>query len=259
MKVSLVQLATVIGELKANLAAAERAIRDAAAEDPDTLVLPEAWNLGFLPDDLSEAEAAGDGPARHLLRRLAAELGVHIVGGSILCRDGGDVRNRCFVFDRSGDEIAACDKQHPFAPMEEDRRVRAGEGAEPFELDGVRCGVLICYDLRFPEVARRLAFAGATVLFVPAQWPDVRLAAWRTLLRARAIENSAFVIGCNGCGGSTEGRFGGHSMVIDPAGGVICELPEEPCAVTAGVDLGRIRAARSKVPAFDEARRRYGP
>ncbi|MFW6159054.1 MAG: nitrilase-related carbon-nitrogen hydrolase, partial [Planctomycetota bacterium] len=189
MTVSLVQLATVIGDLGANLVAAERGIREAAAEEPDIVVLPEAWNLGFLPDDLSDAETAGAGPAHDLLGCLAAELGVHIVGGSIFCRDRGDVRNRCFVFDRRGERVATCDKQHPFAPMGEDQHVRAGEGAGPFELDGVPCGVLICYDLRFPEVARRLAFGGAKVLFVPAQWPEARLAAWRTLLRARAIEN----------------------------------------------------------------------
>jgi predicted amidohydrolase len=257
MNVCLVQLESTIGDPAANLRAAEVALRS-VDDKADVIVLPEAWNLGFLPADLSEAEPSRDGPAYALARRTAAELRANLVAGSILCRDGPRTFNRAFVFDRAGAELAACDKVHLFSPMGEDDPISPGREPGRFELDGLPCGLLICYDLRFPEIVRSLAFGGARILFVPAQWPGSRIETWRTLLRARAIENSVFVVGCNGCGAGSDGPVGGRSMVVGPSGDVRWEAGGEAETGSVSIDPAEVDAVRAALPAFDHGRERYG-
>jgi omega-amidase len=253
VKVCVVQLATAIGEADANLEAVQAAVRGAADTSPDVVVLPETWNVGFLPSDLSDVEQSRDGSAYRLMQELAAELGANVVGGSILTREGGHFYNRTFVFDRSGEEVASYDKMNLFTPMGEDEQVRPGEEAGRFAIDDLPCGCLICYDLRFPVLARALAFSGAKMLFVPAQWPGVRVDVWRVLLQARAIENELFVIGCNACGAGMDGPVGGHSMVVGPTGDIIWEAGESPEEETVHIKIADIDAARQAIPAFYDA------
>ena len=257
MKVCVMQLAAVIGDADANLDAVRAAVRGAADTSPDVVVLPETWNVGFLPGDLSIVEESRDGPAYRLMQELAAGLGANIVGGSILTREGGHFYNRTFVFNRSGEETAAYDKMNLFTPMGEDEQVRPGEEAGRFEIDGVACGCMTCYDLRFPVLARALAFSGAKVLFVPAQWPGARVEIWRVLLQARAIENELFVVGCNGCGAGMDGPAGGHSMVAGPTGEIIWEAGEKPKEKTVHIEIADIDAARGSIPAFYDAFQRH--
>jgi len=258
MNIGVLQFGSVIGDVTANVATAERRAREAAARAADVLLLPEAWNTGFLPDDLSVAEVSRSGPASEMMQGVARDRRVNVVGGSLVVREGGRAFNRTFVFDRSGAQVATYDKTHLFSPMGEDERITPGGATCRFDLDGVPCGCLICYDLRFPEIARALAFAGAELLFVAAQWPQSRIDVWRALLRARAIENTAFLAACNGCGNGPHGPVGGHSMVVNPRGDVLWQAENGEETGLVEINSGDVAAMRADFPAFREGRERYG-
>ena len=119
---------------------------------------------------------------------------------------------------------------------------------------GVPAATIICYDIRFPELARKLALNGAQLLFVPAEWPHPRLHHWRTLLTARAIENQMYVIACNRVGRSGETSFFGHSMIINPWGEIVTEADENEQIVTAEIDLELVAKVRSTIPVFEDRR-----
>jgi omega-amidase len=114
--------------------------------------------------------------------------------------------------------------------------------------------VMICYDIRFPELARTLALDGAKILFVPAEWPHPRLHHWRTLLMARAIENQMFVVSCNRVGTSGSTHFFGHSLIIDPWGEIIAEGAEHEEIITAALDLTEVDKVRGRIPVFEDRR-----
>ena len=130
----------------------------------------------------------------------------------------GRVYNTAYVFDRQGACLAAYDKTHLFTPMGEHEHYAAGDHLTTFSLDGHKCGLLICYDLRFPELFRTLALQGVELLLLPAQWPAARRYHWETLTAARAIENQFFLAACNSCGTAGETVFGGASRILGPRG-----------------------------------------
>lgn len=254
MRISILQMDLVPGDRAANKERVRRMAADAAVSAPDVLVLPELWDLGFYPANVRELSDAEGGEAEAFLGGLAREYAVNIVGGSIARRVGEGVRNTCLVFNRSGERVAVRDKCHLFSPGREDRHFEAGEGAEPFTLDGVRAGVLICYDLRFGELARSLALKGAELLFVPAAWPHPRLEHWRLLCRARAVENQCFLAAANGCGELGKLAFCGHSAVIDPNGEILAEAKERPVILAAECDPAQVRAVRERFSVFADRR-----
>ena len=148
-----------------------------AAEGADTALLPETWNTGFFPaDHLPERSDRGGEAVKALCAPLARELNMNIVAGSVSDRRGGRVYNTAYVFDRQGACLAAYDKTHLFTPMGEHEHYAAGDHLTTFSLDGHKCGLLICYDLRFPELFRTLALQGVELLLLPAQWPAARRA-----------------------------------------------------------------------------------
>jgi predicted amidohydrolase len=215
--------------------------RDAAAgiagrEGVDLLVFPELMDGGYA--------AIRSGGGRHALDdefvgtlRDASKGGACIVGGSIMLASGGGAyTNTTLVFAR-GRIVHRYDKIHLFRPGNDHAYFTGGRslGTFPLSLPGgrMRAGVVICYDLRFPELARALAQDGARLLIVPARWPAVRDLAWSTLLRARAIENQAFVVGCN-----AGGEEGGRSFVFGPAGEelLVVERDDERPVVTVEAD-----------------------
>ena len=159
MKVSVVQMNMRSLAGKENFDRAEALIRRAARENsPDVILLPETWNTGFMP--AGDLAAACDEDAKAVRARfspLARELNVNIVAGSVSNKRGGHIYNTACVFDRAGACLAEYDKTHPFSPMGEHEVYTPGDHLVTFTLDGVRCGLLICYELRFPELWRTLA------------------------------------------------------------------------------------------------------
>lgn len=198
-------------------------------------------------------------------RRLARELGIFLhVGSTAILREDGKLANRALVFSPEGREIAAYDKIHMFdVDLDNGESWRESSSYEPgteavvVGLPFARLGLAICYDLRFPHLFRAEALAGADVLTVPAAFTrQTGQAHWHVLLRARAIENGAFVIAAGQGGLHEDGRETfGHSLIIDPWGTIIAELEhDEPGVIVAEIDTGLSAAARNKIPNLKNAR-----
>lgn len=252
MRITCVQMDMALGAAEENFRRAEALVRQAAEERPDVIVLPETWNTGFLPEDLAAAADPEGARTRAVFGPLARELGVNLVCGSTATRRGDAFFNTAHVFDRSGALAARYDKAHLFSPAGEDRRFRAGEGLCLFPLDGRPCGLVICYGLRFPELARTLALRGAEMLFVVSQWPAARLAHLEVLSRARAVENQVFVCLCNSAASDT--RCGGHSALIAPDGTYLARAGEGEALLTGEADFSAIAGVRASMDVLRDRR-----
>jgi predicted amidohydrolase len=247
-----------------NLAAAEQLVRQASAAGADIALLPERWEAFGSADDLREAAQPLDGPRLTAVQGWARELGMAIVAGSVAERVEGDarLRNTSVAFDRDGTRIASYRKIHQFDVDLPGQRVREsdtdapGTGGSIAELGGVRVGLTICYDLRFPELYRAYAVAGATVLTVPAAFLErTGRDHWEVLLRARAIENQCFVAAANQYGALPAGFTAyGRSMVIDPWGTVLAQAPDGLGVIVAGCDHDALAHVRAQVPSLAHRR-----
>jgi predicted amidohydrolase len=173
---------------------------------------------------------------------------------SIGYTDGPDARKPARK-RRKGEPFAEYSKVHLFRLMDEQRYLAEGNSMCRFELDDVPCGTLICYDIGFPEMARSLTLKGCKVLFVPAQWPRPRIDHWKKLLQARAIENQMYVVACNRVGSEGDNEFPGHSMIIDPWGRTIDEMPEGNEGILfAEIDVDKVEELREAIPVFLDRR-----
>ena len=228
MRISCVQMDVLLGKPEENLARVKELTVSAARGGADVIVLPETWNVGFFPKKGLAEMADPDGVGiRRELGQLAKSLQVNLGAGRAATVRDGKVFNTSYVFDREGTCIARYDKTHLFSPMGENVCFTPGADLCTFSLDGVKCGLILCYDIRFPELTRSLALKGIDMLFVPAQWPIVRAEHWRTLTKARAIENQIFLACCNGCGTAGETVYGGNSAIYDPWGTVLAAAGEK--------------------------------
>lgn len=253
MKVCAVQMDVKCGDREANHAAVRRMVAEAMRVDcpPDVFVLPELWSTGYALERAAElASPFGEADAA-FLAALAREYGVAFAGGSVLAaRPDGRVSNRAQVLEKDGSLIGGYDKIHLFRLMDEDRYLAQGEAPLWFDMGGMRCASVICYDIRFCELVRRLAVGGAEVLFVSAEWPMPRLEHWQILLRARAIENQMFVVACNRCGRTGGTTFVGHSAIIAPDGTVLAQADANEALIAAELDPELLRHTRSLIPVF---------
>lgn len=255
MKVTCLQMNMRLGCTDENFAHARKMIQDAMAEKTDVLVLPETWNTGFFPKENLSGLCDRDGiRVKEEIGALAAEYRVNIVAGSVSNIREGKVYNTAMVFDRSGNCIASYDKTHLFTPMGESDFYVSGDHLCRFKLDGVQCGIIICYDVRFPELTRSLAVQGLDMLFVVSQWPKARTFHLRTLTTARAIENQMFVVCCNSCGIAGETVYGGNSAIIDPWGQTLVLAGETERILEADCDLRILADIRSSIPVFQDRR-----
>ena len=263
MKLAAIQMVSA-ARVEANLAAAHALLREAAAQGAELAVLPEYFCIMGLKDTdkLAAREAFGDGPIQDL-SCSAKELGLWIVGGTLplACSDPGRVRNSSLAFAPSGACVARYDKMHLFRftdgreAYDETRVLQPGTGPVGFELastDGhvYKVGMSVCYDLRFPELYRAL---NADLLLVPSAFTTTTgQAHWEILLRARAIENQAFVVAAAQGGVHESGRRSwGHSMVVDPWGKIIGHREEGAGLVLAEVSLADLQATRDRLPALE--------
>ena len=255
MKICCVQMDVCAAEPEQNFVHAESLIREAATSQPDVILLPELWNTGFAPKAINPMQADESGArTKTLCGRLAKELGVNIVAGSVLTKKADAVFNTAYVFDRRGDCVAEYDKTHLFSLSGEGECYTAGDRLVTFPLDGVTCGILICYDLRFPELCRALALSGARILFIPAEWRKVATKQMRALLDARAIENQVFAVLCNGCGEAFGAEFGGNSAIVDPLGNVLAQAGEKEEIIFYSIDLEAQKRIREELPVFSDRR-----
>jgi len=230
-------------------------IGQAMADKPDVLVLPEAWNTGFAPHAGIHFLADRDGVrVKAEIGALAKQFGVNIVAGSVSDLRDGKLYNTAYVFDRQGCCTASYDKIHLFSPSGEDRHYTAGNQICRFQLDGVNCGLVICYDIRFPELTRTLTVPGIDVLFVVSQWPASRTFHLSSLITARAIENQIFLVCCNACGSDGKSTCGGSSAIIDPWGKTLAQAGEQESLLTAQLDFSILQKIRTSINVFADRR-----
>ncbi|WP_416827057.1 carbon-nitrogen family hydrolase [Ectobacillus polymachus] len=254
MKVACLQLDICFGNIEANVQYVEKELQHAMEERPDVVLLPELWTTAY---DLERLDVLADEDgisSRRLLSRWAQSFEVNIIGGSIAKKVGDSVTNTMYVFNKKGELVSEYSKVHLFQLMNEQKFFSAGMGKGSFTLDSIPCAGLICYDIRFPEWIRTHTAEGAEVLFIVAEWPLSRLAHWRTLLQARAIENQCFVVACNRSGSDPSTTYAGHSMVIDPWGDILAEAGEEAENLIVTFDVAKITRVRNKIPVFLDRR-----
>ncbi len=255
MKVSCLQMNMKFGLSQENFAHAEQLISEAMTEKTDVLVLPETWNTGFFPkENLAELSCKDGDVVKKRIGGLAKQYGINIVAGSVSNVRDGNVYNTAFVFNREGACVAEYDKTHLFTPMGEHDYYTGGDHLCRFTLDDVKCGIIICYDIRFPELTRNLALQGMDMLFVVSQWPKERIFHLRTLTTARAIENQMFVVCCNSCGTADKTVFGGNSAIIDPFGKTLALAGETEEIISSICDMQILSDIRGSIPVFRDRR-----
>ncbi|MFT4902058.1 MAG: omega-amidase [Lentimonas sp.] len=259
MKVALAQFKVVSGQADLNLIEIERYLFQAKTEGASVVFLPEMCTTGLIwhfNPALLESAAAGVERVR-----LAAQRNRISVCGSFLEQTpGGNAANTLYYFNAAGVLIAKYRKVHLFTMFHEEAHIEAGNEIIISDTDLGRTGFSICYDLRFPELFRKCALAGAEFQVLVAAFPHPRLEHWRTLIRARAIENQSFFIAVNQCGYEGAGAAGGeikyfgHSMIVDPWGEVVLEAGEEAGLFTAELDCSLPTQVRAKLTALQDRR-----
>jgi deaminated glutathione amidase len=265
MRAAAVQL-NARADKAANLEKADRLVRRAAADGASLVVLPEKWTAIGTGEDLrAAAEPVGGGDACAWASGVARELGIDLVAGSISEHLEGEdkLRNTSLHFGPDGELRAAYRKIHMFDVEVGGVEYRESDNEDPGEeavltatADGVEIGLTVCYDLRFPELFRLLAVDGARILTVPAAFtvPTTR-DHWEPLVRARAIENQAFVIAANQIGEHPpDHRSGGRSLIVDPWGIVLAAAPDSECVITADLDLEAQADIRRRLPSLANRR-----
>ena len=267
MRAAAIQLNST-GDKARNVETAERLVREAAADGARLAVLPEKWNL--LGDSATQLEGAEplDGPTIAAARTWARELGIHLIAGSIAERVEGQEKafNTSTLIGPDGELEARYRKIHMFDVDVGGVVYRESDHDEPGDevvtaalggaLEGVTLGLTVCYDLRFPELYRILAVRGATVVTVPSAFTlETGKDHWEVLLRARAIENQAFMVGANQVGEAPPHYHSyGRSAIVDPWGVVLAQAPDEECFVATDLDLKLQDRIRTALPSLANRR-----
>ena len=222
---------------------------------PDIIVIPEDWSYGFsdkMYHDMDNFCEEENGPSISVLKKLAKEYNVWVVGGSISTRHLRDkkIRNTTFILNNKGEIVFDYSKMHLYSDMDENFMIESGDKAEILKTELGKFGFMICYDIRFCELSRIYALKGAQAIIVTSNFPNPRVNHWKTLLTARAIENQLFVIACNRVGESPMGSYCGHSLIIDPWGNIIAEGGEKEEIIYGSIDLSIIDEIRNTIHMF---------
>lgn len=235
-RLSLIQMDVHVNEVEYNYARVQELLSQALSEKPDIIVLPETWNTGFHPSkDLINISDRNGERTKALLSTFAKE---------------DLVFNTSYAYNREGKLVGEYSKMHGFSPAKEDQYFASGTHTTHFELDGIPCSTVICYDIRFPELVRMAALSNTELLFVPAQWPTMRLRHWQVLNEVRAIENQLFLCAVNGCGTVGRVQSTGHSAVYDPWGTNLLEMDTREGISSVDIDLTVVEDIRNKINIF---------
>jgi len=234
-RLTIIQMDVHVNDVEYNYTRVQELLSQSISERPDIIVLPETWNTGFYPSKelINIADRNGE-RTQSLLSAFAKEHNVNIVGGSVAVAKNDVVFNTSYAYNRA----------------KEDQYFAGGTHTTHFELDGIPCSTVICYDIRFPELVRMAALPNTELLFVPAQWPTMRRRHWQVLNEVRAIENQLFVCAVNGCGTVGRVQSTGHSAVYDPWGTNLLEMNTEEGIASANIDFDVVEDIRNKINIF---------
>jgi predicted amidohydrolase len=268
MQVTLAQLAVDAARPTRNVERACDAIERAAADGADLVVLPELFTVGYFAFDTYARSAEPlDGETLTRIAETATAQNVAVLAGSIVedlaastaagfetpADDG--LANTAVFFDRTGSRRAVYRKHHLFGyDSAEQELLTPGETIETVEFEGFTIGTTTCYDLRFPELYRRLVDAGVTLTLVPSAWPYPRVEHWKLFPRTRAVENLMYVVAANGVGTFEDASLLGRSAVYDPWGTTLSSAGDEATLVSAELDPSRVAERREEFPALADRR-----
>jgi len=257
MKIALIQHDIVWEDAAATRTRVRPLLERAADAGAALAVLPEMFAVGFSMDAARIAEPE-EGPTAAWLGDRAAALGLALVAG-VPVATGDRFENHALVFDARGRRVARYAKIHPFTFAGEHEHYAAGSEPVVCSIAGFVVGLGICYDLRFPELYRRLAGSGAELLITIANWPRARAHHWSRLLRARAIENVALVVGVNRTGSGGGLDYPGASAVVDPTGRTLVEGDDREAVLLAEIEARRVHRARLEFPFLNDVRKDLFP
>lgn len=262
IKASICQL-KVSKEKDFNLDNAAKMIKKASENGSDLIVLPEMFNCPYENDYfISLAETYPD-KTTNMLSDIARKLGVYVVGGSIPEKDGEKIYNTSYTFDRKGNLITKYRKTHLFyikmdngIVFKENNTISAGNSISVFETEFCKIGIAICYDLRFPELMRKITLEGAKVIIAPAAFNMITGPAhWHTLILARAIDNQVYFLAASSAKNLKVKYVAyGHSMIVDPWGDVLAEAGEGEEIISANLDLEKLEKVRKEFPLLSRRR-----
>lgn len=255
LKIALAQMKIEDGEKEKNLRESLTLLEKMANADilPDIVVFPELFTTGFDLHNVKQYVEPIPGPTTEKIMEITKNK--FVVIGSILEKEGDDYYNTAFIMGKDGNLIGKYRKTHLFGPMLEKDYLSPGNELKTFnlpELDDLKIGVAICYDLRFPEIFRKLTLEGAKLIFVPAEFPNPKRKTWKALIRARAIENQIIVVAVNRIGEGQQNSFFGYSMITD--GETKEVLSDLPMVRTIEVELSVIDKIREKLPTLEDRR-----
>jgi len=258
MQVAVVQTDIVWEDKPASHAHVDALLKDAAIEPGGLIVLPEYFSTGFSLN----VPVTNDDPNRAswtYMSHTARRCGAHVIGCITTTGSHDRGRNEAIVFNSEGQEITRYSKTHPFSHGDEDKHIEPGDELVTFACGGFMAAPFICYDLRFPEIFRAVTRQGAQLLVVMANWPEGRQAHWTALLKARAIENQAYVVAANRCGSDPNLNYVGGSIVVDPHGDLLADAGAHACVITADIDPQVVADWRATFPVLDDMRPEFLP
>ncbi len=256
MKIGLAQINVVSGDVEANTEKMLGFISRAKNSSCDLIIFPEMSDTGYDMDViLKKANEWGEGPVP-ILRKSAKENGINIIAG-VSKKTPKGVFNGVVSIDRGGGIVNEYFKTHLITaePMLEHESLVSGEEIGVFEIEGIRIGIMTCYEIRFPEIARTMALQGADLIVIPAAWPLVRLPHWQNLAMARAIENQLYVAATDRIGNDTGLQFAGTSMLIGPYGDVMASGTQIHEDLLIGrIDLATKQMVRDQIKVHQDRR-----
>ncbi len=257
LNISLAQMTVATGNERRNMDVMQQMVAEAARRGSQVVLFPELWSCGYGLENIQDFASPLNSGIFAQTSTAARQHNICIVG-SMPEKRGVSVNNSAAFFAPNGQVVGVYRKMHLFRLMGEDRRFNAGQAPLNLDLPWGKTGMAICYDLRFPEMFRRYGVEGSRLVLLPAAWPLSRIAHWRALITARAIENQYFMVACNTVGEAEtdEGptTFGGHSMIVDPWGETVLEAGTMPGLYTVEIELDRVEEARARIPVFEDRR-----
>jgi omega-amidase len=251
MYVAGVQLDIVWEDKQANHEKVRALVAAAKLPEGALLALPEMFATGFSMN-VAEIAQSEQRETEVFLERLAREQRIFVCGGVVVRGADGRGLNQSVTFAPTGDLIARYSKIHPFSYGGETLQYSAGTEVILYGVGGVEVAPFVCYDLRFPEIFRNAVRQGAKIYTVIANWPEPREAHWLALLKARAIENQAFVLGVNRCGRDPKLAYSGRGQLIDPRGNVLADGGNREGVFGAEIDLASLYSYRKEFPALQD-------
>ncbi len=258
-QVKIIQLAVNDNETRAERFSRVESYLDriyAEQSQPVMVMLPEIWGTGFFNFDRYDLECEPQqGETYSRLAPWAEKIGCYILAGSIVESEGSDLFNTALLINPSGSLAGSYRKIHLFGyQSKESNMLTAGSDIYVLKTKYGTWGISICYDLRFPELYRKMVDEGVDVIFVVSAWPLARLEQWELFNRVRALENLSYLVSCNCAGDLKSYTFGGNSMVVDPWGEIIARAGEEEELLSAEIDPNRVTEIRVDFPALNDRR-----